>query len=354
MKIQRSHQRSQKKPGTNSAPAGKQPRIPPSYSVQNESTTGHSLALRFAALTMVLLAGSALCLFFLAECLIRPSAQIDSLAALPAYNIVGKRNDQTTFWSLAQYHDLPPTSPYDDKHFFALEALNQLDSQDHLIQLMQSEGLCSLTAAEGAVVSAWDYQDLIQEVTCWFIDDIPCTYSGGSDREIPGTVDLSMGWSSGFSNLPVCYTALFRPQQSAGEDAFDKAYASLVDDLQQLCSGRMNTFHSIQTMLTTMDPEAFTENGMTLDGAVTLTSLGIEMGDMLDQLYSWGSFPYDLADPERAADLLQDYFSEEGFSLQILRLEEFYLVLISRDTATLGLYYSPVLETWCGFGLQLP
>ena len=353
MKIRRSQQHSQTKPGPGSAPAGKQPRIPASYSVQNESATGHSLALRFAALMMVLLAGSALCLFFLAQYLIRPSAQIDSLAALPAYNIVGKRNDQTTFWSLAQYHDLPPTSS-DDHPFFALDALNRLNSRDHLIQLMQPDGMCSLIAAEGAVVSSWTYDDLLQEVRCWFVDDIPCTYSDSTGREIPGSVDLSMGWSSGFSNLPVCYTALFRPQQSAGEDALDKAYASLVDDLQQLCRGRMNTFHSIQTMLTTMDPEAFTENGMTWDGASTLTNLGIEMGHVLEQLYSWGSFPYDLADPEHAADLLQDHFSEEGFSLQILRLEEFYLVLISRDTATLGLYYSPVLETWCGFGLQLP
>ena len=353
MKIRRSQQHSQTKPGPGSAPAGKQPRISPSYSVQNESATGHSLALRFAALMMVLLVGSALCLFFLAQCLIRPSAQIDSLAALPAYNIVGKRNDQTTFWSLAQYHDLPPTSS-DDHPFFALDALNRLNSRDHLIQLMQPDGMCILIAAEGAVVSSWTYDDLLQEVRCWFVDDIPCTYSDSTGREIPGSVDLSMGWSSGFSNLPVCYMALFRPQQSAGEDAFDKAYASLVDDLQQLCRGRINTFHSIQTMLTTMDPEAFTENGMTWDGASTLTNLGIEMGHVLEQLYFWGSFPYDLADPEHAADLLQDHFSEEGFSLQILRLEEFYLVLISRDTATLGLYYSPVLETWCGFGLQLP
>ena len=55
--------------------------------------------------------------------------------------------------------------------------------------------------------------------------------------------------------------------------------------------------------------------------------------------------------------MLQQYFRERGCTLQVLRLEECYLVLISTEldngTATLGLYYSPVLKTWCGIGLQL-
>ena len=59
----------------------------------------------------------------------------------------------------------------------------------------------------------------------------------------------------------------------------------------------------------------------------------------------------------QAVALLQEYFRERSCTLQILRLEECYLVLISTEldsgTATLGLYYSPVLKTWCGIGLQL-
>lgn len=351
MKIRRSQQHSQTKPGPGSAPAGKQPRIPASYSIRNEPAAGRSLPLRFTALAMVLLAGSALCLFFLAQCLIRPSAQIGSLAALPAYNMVGEQNDQASFWSMAKYHDLPPTSS-DDHPFFALDALNRLNSRDHLTQLMQPDGMCSLIAAEGALVSSWTYDDLLQEVRCWFVDDIPCTYSDSTGREIPGSVDLSMGWSTGFSCLPVCYTVLFHPQQNAGEEAFEKAYASLVDDLQQLCGARIDRFVSIETMLLTLGTAPFENAGMTFESACALSDLGIYMGQTLEQLYTSATFPYDLDDPERATDLLQEHFSSQGLSLQILRLEEFYLVLIGDSSSTLGLYYSPVLETWCGFGLQ--
>lgn len=348
--------RSQSVPDPRPAPANRSPRRNrPAAAAQKAAASQTPAARRpfprFAALTLALLAGSGLCLFFLARWLILPGAQVGSLAALPAYNMVGKKNDQGNFWSMAQYHDLPPTSSGDGR-LFALEALDQLGSREQLEQLMQSDGRCSLRAAEGAVVTSRDYNDLLQEVTCWFIDDIPCTFSDYTGREIPGTVDLSMGWSSGFSNLPVCYTVLFHPQQSAGEEAFEKAYASLVDDLQQLCSGSIDTFYSIETMLTTMGSEPLESAGMTWERACALTDLSARMGHTLEQLYSSSNFPYDLDDPEQADALLQNHFSQQGLSLQILRLEEFYLVLISSNNATLGLYYSPVLETWCGLGLQ--
>lgn len=161
-----------------------------------------------------------------------------------------------------------------------------------------------------------------------------------------------MGWSTGFSCLPVCYTVLFHPQQNAGEEAFEKAYASLVDDLQQLCGARIDRFVSIETMLLTLGTAPFENAGMTFESACALSDLGIYMGHTLEQLYTSATFPYDLDDPERTTDLLQEHFSSQGLSLQILRLEEFYLVLIGDSSSTLGLYYSPVLETWCGFGLQ--
>ena len=346
--------RRQRKPNTNAAPACKPPRIPASYSIQNEPTTGHSLPLRFAALLMVLLACSSLCLFFLAQWLILPGAQVGSLPALPAYNIAGQQNDQASFWTMARYHDLPPTT-FKNQPFFAVDALSRLDSHQHLEQIMQSGGMCSLRAAEGATTSFWNYDDLLQEVSCQFIDDISCTYSDATGREIPGVVNLSMGWSSGFLPLPVCYTALFQPRQRAEEEAFEKAYASLVNDLQLLCSGSMNTFHSVETMLSTVESEPFEDAGMTAQSAESLAELSSNMAYALSDLYQTGTFPVDQTsseDPKRTEVRLQEYCSQQGLSLQILRLEEFYLLLLDNGSYSLGLYYSPVLETWCGLGLQ--
>ena len=115
---------------------------------------------------------------------------------------------------------------------------------------------------------------------------------------------------------------------------------------------RIDRFVSIETMLLTLGTAPFEKRRHDLRDACALSDLGIYMGQTLEQLYTSATFPYDLDDPERATDLLQEHFSSQGLSLQILRLEEFYLVLIGDSSSTLGLYYSPVLETWCGFGLQ--
>lgn len=308
----------------------------------------------FGALTIALLAGSGLGLFLLARMLIRPDAQVNSMQALPAYNIAGQRTEQADFWAVAQYHDLPPTGS-SSMRVFAVEALSRTGAVSLLAPLMDCGRPCSLEAPDQAVEPFWYYDDLLQQLTCSFWDDIPCGFSDYTDEPISGTVDVSLGWPTGSTVRPLCYTAVFTPDTASGDVA--DAYASVIDDLQQLCNGTVNSFYSVENLLMELDSQIFVTAGMPGRAAGNLALLGQELGRRLLELYQSGAFPYDLDDPARCDSLLQEYFLEQGLTLQILSLDQSCLVLISAPldsgSATLGLYYSPVLDTWCGLGLQL-
>lgn len=309
----------------------------------------------FGALTIALLAGSGLGLFLLARLVIRPDVQVNSMQALPAYNIAGQRTEQADFWAVAQYHDLPPTGS-SNARVFAVEALSRTGATSLLAPLMDCGRPCSLEAPDQAAEPFWYYDDLLQQLTCTFWDDIPCGFSDYTDETISGTVDVSLGWPTGTSVRPLCYTAVFTPNALSDGDVTN-AYASVIDDLQQLCNGTINSFYSVENLLMDLDSQVFVTAGMPGRAAGNLALLGNEMGRQLLELYQSGAFPYDLDDPVRCESLLQEHFLEQGLTLQVLSLDQCYLVLISTQldsgSATLGLYYSPVLDTWCGLGLQL-
>ena len=313
---------------------------------------------RFVPLTLGLLAGSGLCLFALAQWIIRPDLQVGSFAALPAYNVVGQQTDRADFWARAQYHNATPQYPIQTTPLFALDSLSRMEQLFPLDQLLYSRAPGSLTVPDTSVKSAWSHTNTFQLLTCIFWDDVPAIYSTHSGLTYPGCVELSLGCSMVNDQQPLCFTLLFLPDESPDEQAFEAAYGRVVDDLQQLGGGQMNSFHTLEDLLSNLDPVAFQGNyWLSSLQARNLTELAGQMSSLLLELYLNGSFPYDLADPAQADALLQEYFRERSCTLQILRLEECYLVLISTEldsgTATLGLYYSPVLKTWCGIGLQL-
>lgn len=342
------------KPDPAKPPAPARKAAPPS----RKKAKPRRLLSRFGLLTLGLLAGSGLCLFALAQWMILPDRKVGSFSALPAYNVVGQQADRADFWAIAQYHDATPKDQSPSTPLFAVEALSQLDDLFPLEQLMYSRAPGSLTAPETTVKPAWSHTNTFQMLTCIFWDDISAVYSTHTGQEFPGQIDLSLGRSATDEQQPFCFTLLFLPDETPDEQAFEAAYDSVVDDLQQLCAGQMNTFHTLEDLLANLDPAPFQENyTFSPLQAQNLTGLAGRMGSLLLELYQSGSFSYDLADPAQADALLQQYFRERGCTLQVLRLEECYLVLISTEldngTATLGLYYSPVLKTWCGIGLQL-
>ena len=326
--------------------------------VPRKSSRPRRIFSRFWVLTLGLLAGSGLCLFALAQWLILPDLRVGSLKALPAYNVVSQRADRADFWAVAQYHDATPISRFNSSPLFALDALSQLNLLFPLNELMNSRANGSLSAQETAVEPAWSHTNPFQLVSCTFWENIPCIYSTHTGQKIPGHLEMSLGRSDANERRPLCFTLLFLPDEAPDEQAFETAYCSVVDDLQQLCSSRLNSFHTLENLLANMDPEAFQKKyQFSARQALNLTDLAKNMGQLLEQLYNTGSFPYNLADPAQADALLQEYFQERGYTLQVLRLEDCYLVLISAEldggSATLGIYYSPVLKTWCGIGLQL-
>lgn len=314
---------------------------------------------RFLPLTLGLLAGSGLCLFALAQWIILPERQVGSLAALPAYNVVGQRADRADFWAVAQYHNALPREKLQGSSPFAVNALSQLDRLFPLNDLIRSRASGFLTAPETSTEPAWYHTNTFQMLTCIFWDDVPALYSDSRTGEaLPGHLELSLGRSAASEQQPLCFTLVFLPDETPDEQDFAAAYGSVVDDLQQLCAGRLNTLHTLEELLAGMDHTCFLDPySFSSPQARNLTDLAAQMGVLLQELYQQGNFPYDLSDPAQADALLQQYFQERSCTLQILRLENCYLVLIGTQldggTATLGIYYSPVLESWCGIGLQL-
>lgn len=358
MKIRRSQPAPPRSAPANAAHACPEGTRPGEASPEKKAAPG-ARRTRFVPLTLGLLAGSALCLFAMAQWIIRPDLQVGSFAALPAYNVVGQQTDRADFWARAQYHNATPQTPIQTTPLFALDALSRMEQLFPLDQLLYSRTPGTLTVPDTSVKSAWYHTNTFQLLTCTFWDDVPAIYSTHSGQTYPGCIELSLGRSVVNEQQPLCFTLLFLPDEAPDEQAFEAAYSSVVDDLQQLCAGKLNSFHTLEDLLGNLDPAAFEgEPGWFAPlQARNLTGLAGQMSSLLLELYLNGSFPYDLADPAQADALLQEYFRERSCTLQILRLEDCYLVLISTEqdsgTATLGLYYSPVLKTWCGIGLQL-
>lgn len=308
---------------------------------------------RFTALTLLLLVGSSLCLFALARLIIRPDAKVNSMEALPAYNIMGQQADRADFWAIARYHN-HPASNSEGNPIFAQQALGIANGDILLSSLLQS----GLSLPDKSVKGPWTVYDQLQQISCLFVDDIPCTVAP-LGQTVTGTVDLSVGWSA-VADRPLCYTVLFTPdaQFAPDEDQFTAAYSSALHDLKQLCRGIDNRLlPPLNTLLLFSQITDVQRAGLSVTASENLYALAEEFAQRLLEMHEAAAFSSDLSDPSQLEPLLQDYFREWGMELQVLRLEDHYLILIDTElesgTVTLGLYYSPYLKSWCGTGIQL-
>ncbi len=338
---------------------------------------------RFVLCAAAVLACSALASLLAASAIIQPTGQIGQMDALPARSVIGQQTDTIEFWARAQYREADRTRTLSHAMpLFASEALQLAGSKARLDQLFAglrtSDGQqVQLSARNISAVTPYYTFDSSQEISCDFVDQIPCSLvygPSGAYTLCEGSVDISLGHSSLYPAL-FCYTLLFTPKdQLPTEEQFAQAYQDILWQLLLMAGypseGSPNQLSThMLALLDDFSLEGLSGQGMPPESANALrTSAASAANALLSPGYrvqanGWGALDplglfndFDIDDPASQEAYLQSLFQLSSIDLQIIRLEQNYLVLFNcSQTAAgcvVGMYYDPILGCWSGMGIQ--
>lgn len=344
--------------------------------------------LLFVALTVLILAAGGAGAAVATIKISTPSGQVDSLAAMPVYNVIGQRTDRVEFWPRARYHDLARASGY-PLPYTPQQALDESSSWEILYNMigfcLNIRDLTGLEQGESNSMACYAYQS--DSVICRFYDDVPVqiTYDGDNGfSNYQGLLNTSLG--KGLNTDQLCLTALITPASSmttATEDQYQQAYLDILQHLIQLTGEHPEgaypddaeiPYYSdgplagilpiLQETLLFSIPVDSPSEAMEVGSSSALSTITKFSNILLDDSWKGQSVylpPWEqinMAEPDHTDSasmerFLQEYFQQiYSVDLQILRQENCYLILFQQDDSVLGLYYDPLLRTYTGFGIQ--
>ena len=347
----------------------------------------------------ILLAGTT-ATFLLEQAVLAPRRQVQAASALPVYSAVGQRTDDVSFWPWTFYAEHAGQSPT----LLPTEDQPYLREEVSALAGMLLDGAVEVDDT-GRLVESFSEQT----ASCLYLRDVPLVWTPPEGGVQNLTLDLGVGGGSDPAlSYGMAVSVVLKTDQAPTEAQLEAAYRQVLLELCFQCgaAGWLLDAAAEVTEATPAPADAPSEPSgqMTEPPALSFSdgdsplseeaqrrlqkaaqlSLGAVMDRMSQPMGELAGidetmlmWPTDLGPdtslwpPDNTPDLtalaagtlsqddtrkleqrLQQQYAEYGIELQVVTLSDSVLVLLSAAGFTLGLYYSPVLETWCGMAIQ--